>query len=446
MARARENGPYIVSARRQALLVFAVGLLGAQLGWDETEWARAADVFGNVEKILAVAAAVGDADAWQPRAEQRGLRVGEVLGGGERWQSLVAAMAGPERGVVELALASGGAGLATALDPANRCGVDVFAIEDGDDPAGEGVALEVRGTSAARTPARAKAAFGDVFVAKFRGHCPPVLRRWGTFAVASYGGGSRAVVLEERLHEPLGLTWLRRGTPSRTGARPRRERLPDGWAPYLSPAQFGRLEQFSEPFVRAVDVMLLQERIVREARSVSGRSFALGEWREAARSVADGRSGPAGLWGFRFERRLAAWVAPAVLLGLCVSFVYSVRRIDPRGDVLAEPWLAVMPRGWVERLGAAGWMLGTFAAVGGVGWAIWAYDWSDRWVYALVEETTADDEAGFGTVLWITARRPGMWGVGLLVLAAAALVRGWWHVCRLGWRTPERGARGRVLG
>ena len=439
MAQAKENGPYIVSARRQVLLVFAVGLLGAQLGWDETEWSRAADVFGNVEKILAVAAVVGDADAWQPRAEQRGLRVADVLRGGDRWQSLVAAMAGPERGVVELALTPRGAGLATALDPASRCGVDVFAIEDGGDPAGEGVALEVRGASSGRTPRRAKAPFGDVFLAKFRGRCPPVLRRWGTFAVASYGGGSRAVVLEERLHEPLGLTWLPRGTEAGPGARPRRERLPDGWATYLSPAQFGRVREFAEPFVRAVDVRVLQERIAREARAVSGRSFALGEWREAARAVADGRSGPAGLWGFRFERRLAAWVAPAVLLGLALSFLYSVRRIDPRGDVLAEPWLAVMPRGWVERLGAAGWIVGTFAAVAGVGWATWAYDWSERWVYALVAETAEGEEKGAWTALWITVRRPGLWGVGPGVLAAAALVRGWWHVCRLGWRTAERG-------
>jgi len=49
-----DSGPYIASARRHCLFIFALGLVSAQLAWDQSRRQAAQELYGYIEKVLAV--------------------------------------------------------------------------------------------------------------------------------------------------------------------------------------------------------------------------------------------------------------------------------------------------------------------------------------------------------------------------------------------------------
>ena len=63
---AADNGLYIASARRHALLVVVLGAFGAQLAWEESEWRRVTERYAYIEKVLVVCSAAG---GYEPRQD-----------------------------------------------------------------------------------------------------------------------------------------------------------------------------------------------------------------------------------------------------------------------------------------------------------------------------------------------------------------------------------------
>ena len=422
---ADDSGPYIASARRHVLLVVALGAFAAQLAWQESGRRESADLYGYVESVLAVASAIGERGL-TPAAQQYGNKVVDALGGAG-WQVKLAALVGPEREQVEL-VAGSDVRLGTTVDPGNACRPAVAALGRHGDETAEGVAMEVRHVSTWGQTTYRTASFGDVFLVRFGNPCRRVSASWQPFAVARYGEAGLAVVLDERFHDRLGL-WWEEDRPA-SDAEPtgdRGERHP-GWLVHASAAQLDRLHG-AEPYLAAVDAAYLKERVVRAAWVATYRSFELPDWREAVRAMVDDALGPMGFWGFRLDRSTAVRAASAVLLALCVSFVYRVRRIGPAQRAGGEPWVVLLPRGAVEVAGAVVVAAATFAAVGGVAWATWVYEWQ-----------------GGGAGAYSVRHGPGAWAFcapALEVVALALLVRGW---CCVGvvamarWRLDALGA------
>ena len=81
-----------------------------------------------------------------------------------------------------------------------------------------------------------------------------------------------------------------------------------------------------------MDERYLKDKVLGHARAVAGRSHALDEWQDAFRAILDDARDGMDFWGFRFERRLGARLAPFVLLGLWFSFWYRARRIVRQAD------------------------------------------------------------------------------------------------------------------
>ena len=426
---AEDVGPYIASARRHVLFVVALGAFSAQLAWQESERREAADLYGYVESVLAVASSIGE-HRWSPAPQQFGHKVADALVG-EGWQVKLKQMAGPERELLEMA---GGTGvrLGTAVDPGNACRPAVAALGRDEEEAVEGVALAVRRVSIWGEAPHLTAAFADVFLVRAGSPCRRASASWQPFAVARYNETGLAVVLDERLHRRLGLWWLGYTPPIDDQKASEGDERRSGWLAHASAAQLDRLAG-SEPYLMAVDAAHLKERVVRTAWAATHRSFELEQWREAIRAMVDDGLGPMGFWGFRLERSTATRAAPVVLLGLCLSFLYRVRRIDSAELASGEPWVVLMPRGLVEVVGAGMWAAATFAAVAGVAWATWVYEWSGRGVP--------------GPYPWQDG--PGAWAIGapaLEVVAVGLLVWAWcrvWATARRRWRLDVSEAVGR---
>lgn len=422
----RASGTYIASARRHALLVVALGLFAAQLARDEVGRRRAADLYGYVEKVLAVGEALGTASAWTRGEPWPHESASRWLGDETEARARMAAMVGPERVLVPVTFAREEVLFATTTDPANACKPVVFAVVGGD-PA-EGLALEVRYAAVWGQRARWKAVFGNVFLVRLQGRCEMARGTWRPFVVAAYGPGvaRRAAVLDDGPAARLGV-------PPAAPAR----RTPDSavLSAFLSAAQIGRLERFPDPFVDALDEAYLKNAAARAARGAANRSFGLEDWREAVAAVVDDALDPMDFWGFRFERGVGARAAPFALLALCVSFLYRVRRIDPC-DLHAEPWMVLGARGAVEKAGSLAWMATTFLAVLGVAAATLVYECGGPW--------TPGQDAG-GDAAWAAAGRVAgrmacpwsVCGVLLEAASAVALACAWRHAHRLAACSPS---------
>lgn len=200
-----------------------------------------------------------------------------------------------------------------------------------------------------------------------------------------------------------------------------------------------RLQDFGYPFLKALDERYLRHRVTREARSTTNESFALDEWRAAVGAIVDEAVDPMGVWGLRFERRVAAWLAPVALLALCLSLCYRVRRINPAAEWLADPWAMVNPTGVVEKAVAVAWVVASFAAVGAVAFATCVFEGDPRWRAELPEGTGGNGWSLAERIWAFWVYNAGFWGEVLAWLAAAVLAGAWWRMWRIGGgRTVDR--------
>lgn len=432
-AVATESGPYIASARLHVLLMVGLGGFCAIMAWEESDRRRVGELFGYVEKALVVAEAV-DAAAWTADGETTESRDAGSLGIRAEWWPPFAAMAGPHARFAARRIERAGTRLATTADSIGECGVEVFAVAALEDAPRTGLALAVMYPSGWETMAERRVSLADAYVVRFGGRCPVLAREADAFLVARYGadGDGYAVVLGEPVHEALGMGWIGFRMASRRSLENVEDRAQarlGRFGPYLSQAQLERLDDRVYPFLQAVDVTYLRNAVVRQAKAMVDRSYGLDEWKAAARTIFDDAADPMGIWGFRLERGVAARAAPLAMLGLCVAFLYRVRRIDPAGDLAAEPWIVAMPRGAVERAGALVWVAMTWVALGCVAWATWVYESGAPAVPLDAMKAFADTgSSGWATVLWLTVTRALVWGAAAETAAAAVLLLGWAHL------------------
>ena len=289
------------------------------------------------------------------------------------------------------------------------------------------------------------APFQRAFVVRFAGACKPVPENADALVVLDYeeGRSGRAIVLDDRLYRALGVVWTRyivldRVSLWRASDRPEERRAMFG--EFLSDEQITELKDYGYPFLKALDERYLKDKVLGHARAVAGRSHTLDEWQEAFRAILDHARDGMDFWGFRFERRLGARLAPFVLLGLCFSFWYRARRIDPAGDLRSEPWIVLGPRGWLETAGAVAWALLTMAAVAGVWWAMAVFEAEDSLAVPddLRREIAAEPEGSDWRTARMLVRAYYLWGGLVLIAAGGLLVHAWtnvYGVARTGRRT-----------
>ena len=258
----------------------------------------------------------------------------------------------------------------------------------------------------------------------FQERCPPDPRTWQPFVVALHGAQSqqRAVVLADRFYERFGVSWSTR-TTDRTG-------LSD----YPSDEQAERLSQFPSWFLRALDERYLKQRVTQEARAATKQGFSLDAWPVASRAIIDHATDHTDLWGFRFDRRLAARLAPFALVALCLSLLYGVRRINPRRDLSAYPWMVLMPRGLVEVITAMFYVLATGFAVWGVARATCVFE-------VVGGDVPADLPADIDKGTWSGSSAWRVYGTVLEGVSVLLLVWAWGHLCWI-LRRPRKLADG----
>ena len=138
-------------------------------------------------------------------------------------------------------------------------------------------------------------------------------------------------------------------------------------------------------------------------------------------------------------------MAPFVQLALCVSFLYRVRRIDPDGDLGAEPWMVLMAHGWVERIGAAAWAVVTALAVVGVAAATLVYECGGVWTPGEGSEGQVPEPAPFGRGFGRVVCGWSLTGLALEAAALGALAWAWARALRVA-RWGSSASRGRADG
>ena len=174
------------------------------------------------------------------------------------------------------------------------------------------------------------------------------------------------------LHQSV-YSWLGRGSYGQNGAR----------------LDFGRVDFTSDApvsidgdvmLLKAIDLTSLKGVVLDRATAIDGRSYELSQLADATQVVLEngGRDSAAELWGVRVAARTGVPIIPGALLGAAISLLYRIRRVDPGGSLLNEPWIAVRPSGVIETVAATAWVTLLFAAAGSVIWVVVVYrgwDW-----------------------------------------------------------------------
>ena len=445
---AKDNAPYIVAARRRALAIVLVGALGVQLASDESERERAASLYGYVEKVLVLSAAVASASEWRKKDEEP-LLAGQ-LQWDLSWLPMFIDMVGSDRRLVPIEFNDADRLFATATDPANACKIAIYHVAELDEGDDSGLALLVKFPSPGYAGERLMTA-QRAFIARVGTDCPAGLAEAGqTFLVVRYADGGSGVVVDQRIAHRLGFLWPSskfHEQVSRNSAPDRQANRKAWFGEFLTDAQLRRLDSYPSPFLKTLDETSLTERIVRHANAAAGQSFDLGEWRAAIRAIVDRNSGPIDLWGLRFERELAARAFPLLLLALGFSFLSCVRRLNPNCDLRAEPWTALRPRGVLETVGALAWAATTFVAVGAVSLAACTFDLCsyEPGVPGASDEIQRELGEGFWELAWFMVTRPGFQGVSLAWLALLLLAIGWIQVWSANRRHKELEGRAAQL-
>ena len=379
---ADDNSRYIASARRHCLLIFALGLVAAQLAWDESRYQTALGLYPYIEKVLKVVEAVREGN-WVK--SDLALRVSDfnVLPEG---LEVLRVLAGDMVEMHEVQLVAQSSDLTTSTDPTNNCEPRVYRFVATTDTE-ERLALWVLVSLHAGMDLQAK--LDETFLVWFRESCPELGDLHDPFVVVKYvaTGPSEGVALTDGVLKRLGIDLLHSPSEimSPTTANAYDEPVYDDWSEFgsavahLSDEQEARLREFDRKQLTTVDQTLLKGIVVSEARAVTHRNYQLGDIDGAFEAILGSRRGSRlDMWGLRLGPDLIPLAFPVALLSLAFSLLYRLRRIDPSRDVLGEPWVVFMPSYLVERAGATVWSTMPLAAAGGVIWATWVHHVAER--------------------------------------------------------------------
>ena len=108
--------------------------------------------------------------------------------------------------------------------------------------------------------------------------------------------------------------------------------------------QSKRLVDAGYDFLTAIDYRLLQYTVLRRAESRANRTFRTSELDFALQSIlkhsVEGRE----VWGFSMHAATAAILMPFLILGLSISVLFRIARLDQDGDLISEPWILMASR------------------------------------------------------------------------------------------------------
>jgi len=334
-------------------------------------------------------------------------------------------LAGPESYMHKVEFAQGPGVLATSADPTNTCDPQMYKLGDGETRDSEKLALWVLSSLNAGDDLQAN--FEDTVIVWFDASCPLLGNLTDTLLVVRYGESRqrRGVALSDRVLSHLGLSWLR--SPSEVMSRSRAKSIPEAVG-HLSDDQEKRLKGFDRKQLTTVDLTLLNGIVLSEAKEIAYRGFKISKVDEALRAILhDTGTDQMDVWGVRVRANLLPLLFPVALLALAFSLLFRLRRIDPDGDLLTEPWVVVMPRGVSERIGAAVWSMVPLGAAAGVIWATWVHHLAERTHVAWrVEHALRSIGDGLALAWWF-AQTTLFWSAVLELVAAVFLVKatGW---------------------
>lgn len=438
-----DNSKFVASARRHCLLTFVFGMVAMQWAWDESTHNAALRLYPYVEKVFKVASAVESED-W---------KAGEYSVGAAEWSrglpgslNLLGPLAGPEVEMEYLQLEGAPGKLATSSDPTSNCFLAVFRFNWVETSEGR-LALWVLVDS--RSMLHSQGDFADARAVSFPLGCAELGEPQDPFLVVRYESAEQAkrtgVVLADSVLLRLGIDTLD-SSPREVTTAKLAEQI-DGAVGHLSDDQMERLRGFDRRQLTTLDLNFLGGVVVSKAREITRQNFQPGDVEGAFQAIlrAPGTADPYVMWGVRLGRDLVLIAFPVGLLALAFSLLYRLRRIDPRADVLDEPWVVILPEGFVERLGATVWAVMPVAAGVGVVWATWEHHIEVR-SEAYFWLSTID--AGRSMILvvrflsWLL-QTPLFWSFVVELVAVVFLVQAAVRMRRLGAKEMSNGLVGR---
>ena len=371
-----DNDRYIASARRHCLLIFAVGLLSAQLAWSESDRKRVYDLFSYLEKSISIVSALQE-DTWE-HGESRSFEeaMEEIRFDGTSLRLLKAMTGDGSVQVSDLNFKSPSVVLSTRADPTNACDIRAFHLVDASGTAhGEPLALDVKTAATAYEMAlMVKSEPDTAVIIGFSPFCPPTIRITDPIVVVRYGKGQQqvGVVFSRRFYDRLGIEWRREThNPDHWRKIARSEEL-------ISEMQEARLIEFDKPLLEALDFPLVKGLILKKASELSGQTYRQNELDRAIKVILEGANEQESIWGLRLSPKTATLLIPLVFLTLSFLTLHRVRRINPKKNLTGEPWIIFNPAGLVEVIGAVSWYTALLFSGLSVAWSVWTYQ-SDDW-------------------------------------------------------------------
>lgn len=280
--------------------------------------------------------------------------------------------------------ASGPIGLATRSDPTNRCAFRAFYLNPSRaDPISEQdmvIVDVVDETPGFRVTTFTAAEPWSTTVVTFPERCAG--QAWLTdpnFLVLDYRREPNAATTRAAVALPSSV--LRRlGFTGEPFISP--QEIQDGlFGTSVVPAKKGqsqRLQEAGYGFFVALDYSLLEGTVLRAAGARANRSFRATELDAAIESILTHSIEGRDVWGFRVQPATAAIAMPFVLLALSTSILFRVLRINPQGDLLDEPWIAVAARNRWESLAALAFALLVFGSVVASAASAWVFETEAR--------------------------------------------------------------------
>ena len=355
---AEDNGRFIASARQHCLLIIAMGLLSAQLACLESERRITYRTFAYIEKVLTVVSAI---DKEGSQVTPFTCRSDTFLP--RNWHALLVKLAG-DCLIRSIVLEDSAEKMQTRADPTGRCRPEIFEFEMSDNesfiekveditnaPGADGLGLAI--------PTRTFA----VDVSTCVGFDPAAGH---DYVIVEHGTGEYSVMLHQSVY-----SWLEHGSYGQDGAR-----LDLGRVDFRNYAPVSNDER---AMLTTIDLTSLKGLVLERAKAIDGRSYELSQLAEATQVVLEGggRDSAAELWGVTVAARTAVPIIPGALLGAAISLLYRIRRVDPSGSLLSEPWIAVRPSGVIETVAATAWVISLLAAAGSVICAVVVYRGTD---------------------------------------------------------------------
>ena len=370
----KDNDRFIASARRHCLLIFALGILSAQLAWAESERRRVYDIHSYLEKTLSVVVAI-QAGTWS-RGESRALNEtdNEVNFDAINFKLIKAMTKANE--VTELTFKNPSVSLSTRADPIHSCAIKAFRFQnDNSSGSGDPLILDVKtAVTAYDTVAMVNSNLETAVMIGYSSFCRPVISITDAVIYVKYGEEDDQVglVFSRSVYNELGIEWGREVHTAQQWIKIVRE------AGLLTEPQEARLLEFDKPSLEALDLPLVKGLILKTASEISGQTYTQNELDNAMKVILEGVNESESIWGLRVSPRMAAVLVPIAFFVLSFLLLHRVRRINPKMELMNEPWVVIRPVGIIEISATVAWYVSLVLAGVAVSWSVWSYQ-SDDW-------------------------------------------------------------------